>query len=809
MTEQTTVDRCWRTPSWLRGDFVVTLCLLLAACAFFAPYFRHWGRANPRDDWLQHAARHAAVRISLSEFGQFPLRTHLFGGGYPTLWNPEDPTLSPFLAFTLACGEIAGLKLIGFALYLAGVVGVYLLARGVYGQSRVAAAAAACVVAFSSWTPTRLYKGNLNELYFLCFPLMVWLLARSPGRPSFVVLALLAAGLAMDGKLTWFSMMFFLGLAAVRLCARSRGKLDLTPLVRFAALTLVAALLAAPKLLPVADMLSARGGLAQAEIARHFDYYAAETIEALPPRDVWQVLTQPVAGLNYAPSPDNVGLPVMLAACAGLVLGGWRLWRDCLIAALAMLLVMAHYAPVDVFRAFTTLPGFNTFSVPAKYFDFFIVLFVAVMAGRLVDRALSFCRGRRAALALAYLGLVGMLSYEWFENQPILADLFTADLPAIADRAESFYQIRGIRMKTTGKRTLHSNNYYNLLRGVGTIDQFTAIPIQAYAEPKYFVDPKDRLHANPQYRGEAYLLHGNGSVEAELTPNLIRIRHRAAKPDTVVINQNFDRYWRADRGEVREHEGLLAVTLPSDRHEVKLSYVPTPFYWGIMFLAVGLAALGLVTALLPRCQIALDLSRRQTQAWLGAGSVAALAIVLWWALAAVLPTMRCDRWFLGGLSASRGGSPEAAIPLFERVLGKWPRHAAALRECADCYLLTGQTKRAIHLLQRAIEVKPGAARVVQRLAEALVRANEVGRAISVLRGGIRGRPFAARLHLSLAKCYAMAHEPSRALAALERAIDLGGGRLGEVVSEPAFAALQRSPAFQTLVETKREAGLLY
>ena len=116
-----------RPDTW--AEIVPLLCVMACASLFFFPYFQHWGRVNPRDDWLQHAARHAAVRISLTELGQFPLRTHFFGGGYPTLWNPEDPTLSPFVALTFVFGEIAAAKLIGLVLYLAGVVGVYLLGK--------------------------------------------------------------------------------------------------------------------------------------------------------------------------------------------------------------------------------------------------------------------------------------------------------------------------------------------------------------------------------------------------------------------------------------------------------------------------------------------------------------------------------------------------------------------------------------------------------------------------------------------------------------------------------------------------------
>jgi len=792
----------------MRAEIVPLLCVVASACLFFAPYFRHWDRVNSRDDWVQHAARHAAVRISLSEFGQFPLRTHFFGGGYPTLWNPEDPTLSPFVALTFVFGEVAGVKLIGFVLYLAGVVGVYLLVRGPYGHSQWAAAVAAGVLAFSSWTSTRIYKGNINELYFLCFPLMLWLLAKVRSRASFVCLTLLTATLAMDGKLTWFSMVFFLGLGALRLCSVDKGQLDLTPLLRFVAVVLLSVLLAAPKLLPVADLFASRGGLGGAEIARHGDYYGPDTIETLAPVDLWHVFTRPVAGGDFAPSPDNVSLPVMLLAAGGLVLGGWRLWRDALVAVLALVLVAAYHLPIDVLRAFTTLPGFNAFSVPAKYFDFYLLLFVAIMAGQCVESVRRRSRGIAAKVGGCVL-VLGVLGYEFCQNRPLVDDLFTENLPAVSDRAESFYQVRGIRMKTTGQRTPHSSNYLNLLRRVGTIDQFTAIPLPAYAEPKFFVDPQDRLRGNSRYRGEAYLLGGKGTIAAHVTPNRILVQYEVDGPATVVVNQNFDRYWRTNVGRPEAHRGLLAVPVPGGVGEVDLWYSPTPFLvgLGIMLAAVVLLAIG--ATVLPRWRLVLALNRPAvTRRLTGIAMGFVIAVVAWVSLI-VAPTMRRDRWFLSGLSASRQEKYETAVRQFTRVLAERPDQVAALRECGRCLIHTGDHQRAAELLGRAADLRPGSARLIRSLAKAHLGNGNLEAATMTLEKGVSACPFAEHLHLALAKCYAMAARPGEALTALERAIDLGCRHRRDMASEPAFKALYGSPEFRQLMETKRKQGLLF
>ena len=862
-----------------RAEVLSLLCVVAAASFFFSPYFRHWDRVNPQDDWLQHAARHAAVRISLTELGQFPLRTHFFGGGYPTLWNPEDPTLSPFVALTFVFGEIAGVKLIGLALHLAGVVGVYLLARGVYGQSRWAAGVAACVLAFSSWTSTRVYKGNINELYFLCFPLMLWLLTKARNRASFVCLTLVAASLAMDGKLTWFSMMFFLGLGALRLCSASKGQpgmhlrgapeddeipssarspdrapvggggqetasdasgrslwspdqsdrmswsgdhdehrracfsgqLDLTPLLRFVAVILLAVMLAAPKLLSVAEMFASRGGLGGAEIARHGDYYGPDTIEALSPLDLWHVFTRPVVGADFAPSPDNVSLPVVLLACGGLVLGGWRLWRDVLIAVLALFLVTAYHAPIDVFRAFTTLPGFSAVSVPAKYFDFYLLLFLAIMAGQCVEFVHRRARAsRRAAVKVGMCVIVlGVLGYEFCQNRPLVSGLFTEGLPTISDRAASFHQVRGIRMKTTGQRTLHSNNYLNLLRRVGTIDQFTAIPLPAYAEPRFFVDPQDRLHASSRYRGEAYLLDGKGAVEVRVTPNRIRVRYQASEPATIVINQNFDRYWRANVGRPHANGGLLAVRVPEGAGDVDLWYSPTSFQVGLGIMLVAVAVLAVAAVVTPRWRLVLALGRPAVAWGLRGTAAGILAAVIVWIGLVVAPTMRRDRWFLSGLFASRRGEHETAARQFSRVLAERPHQVAALRECGQCLFDAGDYGRAIELLGRAAKMRPRSVRTIRGLATAQIRNGDLRAATATLSRGVSVCPFSDQLHLALAKCYAMLARPGLAMTALARAIDLGCRDWVEIASEPAFKALRGSPEFRQLMDSKRKQRLLF
>jgi hypothetical protein len=125
------------------------MILLAVSLWVMFPILSPLSNLNNNPDFLQLATRHYILRENILNNHQFPLRTQYLGGGYPTISDPEDPSYSPFAFFTLAFGEIAGLKLIALTLFLTGTVSMYLLSKHVLKFNEFGAIFSAFLLALS------------------------------------------------------------------------------------------------------------------------------------------------------------------------------------------------------------------------------------------------------------------------------------------------------------------------------------------------------------------------------------------------------------------------------------------------------------------------------------------------------------------------------------------------------------------------------------------------------------------------------------------------------------------------------------
>jgi hypothetical protein len=83
-----------------------------------------------------------------------------------------------------------------------------------------------------------------------------------------------------------------------------------------------------------------------------------------------------------------------------------------------------------------------------------------------------------------------------------------------------------------------------------------------------------RASDQPGYRGEQYLI-GPGSLRlAEWTPNALAFAVDVPAPAEIVVNQNYDRWWRPVRGPatVIDEGGLIGIRIPSGRRRIEIAY---------------------------------------------------------------------------------------------------------------------------------------------------------------------------------------------------------------------------------------------
>ncbi len=161
------------------------------------------------NDWLNCRSFDVLTRRALLEDGEFPLRTHLLGGGFPVAAHPSDGSWAPTIVAVLLFGDVIGNKLNLLLFLLAGAFGVHALARRFLGCSEDAAVLAGALFAVSGWLPSMWLVGFYNQVFFLLAPAILYLLLTN--RPLWGGLLLMFV--LQQGGHAFPAIVFFLGVA--------------------------------------------------------------------------------------------------------------------------------------------------------------------------------------------------------------------------------------------------------------------------------------------------------------------------------------------------------------------------------------------------------------------------------------------------------------------------------------------------------------------------------------------------------------------------------------------------------------------
>jgi len=628
-------------PSGHRRALEVTL-LALVVGLFCAPMFATPGGFVSGDpyrshDWLIAATHDAMARDAILRHGQLPLRSHLVGGGYPTLGHPSDGALSPFVLPSLVLGERLGLRINLVIALLLGTLGVYRLAGGVLGLGGHGPLLAALAFAVAGWHPSRVLVGYYESTFFLLFPLMLDLMLRaSRGFRALALGAFLTAACFMQvmggavAFLIWAGGHLLLGTGR-RVLGVSRRRLVLAAV----ATLLLAGALGAVKSVPMMHLLAVGrqdrmpdGLLAAMPLdpvdrwayTHSFPFYLGYLAPAIQgnPDYFYPSLSSLVRGLTHAvrlratyhhlpggvvqpEQPEypfiNVGWPVLLLAGLAGLLRLRPVRGNLVMLLLATWVCFGFHAPVDLFRALSYLPVVSGLSRPVQYFNFFILLELVLVAGA----AVAWIEGKlvhRWARALVLGALCLALLPTALTNTDRYRQAFSTPLPDVA-RVGRFYQVRVQNPALREQAAVgYANTYLNILRGVGSILWDSNIKLPERARPRYLVDSRGVRALADGYRGEVFISRGHGEVRGwRITPLVVEARLRLAGPAIITINQNQDPAWRCSTPgcAVVSRQGVLRVRCRRGG-EVKLRLVYSPwwFWEGLGGSLLGLAVLVLV-----------------------------------------------------------------------------------------------------------------------------------------------------------------------------------------------------------------------
>ena len=205
--------------AWLKrqSDIIVFLLIAIAITLPSIAPLSSGDKLNHNDDFYQCASKHEAVRKAILEYHAFPLRSFWFGGGYPTLDDPEDPTLNPLTLITLIFGSVMGLKVISFLAMLFGGLSTYALARYVLGYTKWGALFSGLTFGLSLFLPIRVNDGSYTEVYSAFLPLCLLLigLACQGRKIALLILSFVFYTMLSDGSQTALMVIFYIGILCI------------------------------------------------------------------------------------------------------------------------------------------------------------------------------------------------------------------------------------------------------------------------------------------------------------------------------------------------------------------------------------------------------------------------------------------------------------------------------------------------------------------------------------------------------------------------------------------------------------------
>lgn len=596
-------------------------------------------------DWLQLASVHHLLRESLLKYGQFPLRTPFFGGGYPIFSHPQCDILNPLFLLTIFFREWVSLKLRVVLYLLIGAGGMFLLTRRGLRYSRTGSLFSAGLLVFNSYYPFHIATGNPDVGLYLYLPLLLFFLLRSREKPGYLYpLILLWAHLLLGANGLFLPVMaLFLLLYCLASPLEGGGFRRAAGLsVNLFLGLLGGSIIAAVRVIPLIELLQRAG-------PRFSDYLDAQVgsvspltfyhslFSSGPFRDLAPLHQDVFPNGRFADSTMFFGvIPLVLGLAAVII--HWRQVRVWLVLLpVFALLMMGSQGPIDLFHYLWHLPVFHSIHLPNKYFAFPVAFIIALLPGRLFPLRLGNRRNRIRMMALSAAGLLAL--FQMFNTSRLyLGGLFSYPAPpSFAERKPFFQVLEFTRVALTSPgETLpvyrpgmifypstnslyldldqgegsdripvnvtryNASQYFFILQGIGVIPWYGWLYLPEFSSPKYLIElATGESYLHPSYRGEYYFLQTENQVSLlEFSPQRLKFELSVKRPDILVINQNYDRYWRSSRGEVVEVDGLLALRLTeSGEYEVSLVYLPSWLYLG---LAISTLSITVLTALIWR-----------------------------------------------------------------------------------------------------------------------------------------------------------------------------------------------------------------
>jgi hypothetical protein len=578
-------------PTWdLRASAAVAATIVVGGAISWMlwPMLTRWDTYGFHD-WDLSASHRYITRVGLLRYRELPFWNPWACGGFPEFGFVEGASnlISPYLPVYLFLDLRTALRIeAGCATVIAAAGAYYFAAR--FTRSVALAALVAALFSLNGRWALQLATGHSWHLQFCWLP---WALgaferAQCKGREGHAVLAggFLALMAFMGGiyplPYAALCLVAYAGLLALQ-------RFSIRPLGILATTGGIAAGLAAPKLLLVADTMTNAPRLTESSDAIGI----AELAVMLTARGQrYGDFPVPVPQYDWHEWGIYIGSVPLVALTLGALFAQGQRENAVRLTGLGTLLIgLGAFHAKAPWSLLHRLPVFSSFHAPSRILVVMVLLlgtaFVAWVTGP-VERLLRRAPWFDLVLLLPVALIAGDLGTE---SQGGLRQAFWMEAPRVIEAAPGFEHHTEPMVRYT-RGDWKTPAVLPMMANQGVIDCYGVPASYSFGA---------RAAEDPRYHGMVEVLDGKGSAAiAAWSPNGAVVRvEQAEEGATVVYNMNYDPSWRANGAPAINLDNRVAVRVHAGSSVVTLRYWPRRLGVGLL---IGVGTVGAIASWLHR-----------------------------------------------------------------------------------------------------------------------------------------------------------------------------------------------------------------
>lgn len=603
-----------------KKELLCILLILIVTALFYLPLLKNIpGTIINENDWWRNYYYAALSKKTILEFHQFPLRTPYLSGGYPFIAHPSNLCLTPFFILVLLFGEITGIRIMTFLIFIISASGMFYLMRRILKYSLISTIFSSLLFILCGWGAYEAIDGNLEKLFFYLFPWLLAFFIKCKTNKKFTVYLILTLSLILlSNPLILFPILLFLFifscLNTITITNKQKINISFFYIFIFLIAIICSLLVSSVKMLPFLQLFSQK-----------------ITLDIIPYKNSYSFISNSIKNFSTCLNlsllkdsllnPDFRGysamylgyIPVLIFIIS--IFYSKRVLHYVIIFFVFLLIQFGPNSPIDLFKCLSRLIPFD-YSMWRlnKYFGFFPPFLISIISGNFLNKL----RVKQKFIKfLILLLLIAGITNMFYHNRLLFRNLVYEKIP-LCKKYDSFFQVE--IFKKEEPRDLPGYNGFKDIRayqpfwillnqniGIVNFIQHGIINIGEYAVPKYLIktgglkkecvyvdnfydlskkEPIDLTLSgatNPIYKGEIYPLNQKNRTELlYFSPNNIKIKIALKQPDAIIINQNYHKSWKTDTGEIFNYQGLLGIKLNiAGNYIINLKYSPLDFFVGL------------------------------------------------------------------------------------------------------------------------------------------------------------------------------------------------------------------------------------